>query len=285
MADDSTQPPASEPPSSGGGLDLGVIGGLVLAFGGIIGGLYLEGSSVGKYIGPSAALIVFGGTFGVTMTSQGLTRFKKLPSAFLSAVKHVPPNNTASIQTLVEMAAKARREGMLVLENGLRLEPDEFLRNGMQLVVDGTDVELVQDIMFNQIDSFRTEDMKNSKMFEAMATFAPAIGIIGTVIGLVLVLSNITDPASLAGAIAVAFIATLYGVGSANLVYLPISMKLQSNAKEDAAARVLIMEGILSIGGGDNPSIVKEKLISHLAPAERIAYRASMESDSDFELG
>ncbi len=288
MADDNDiQNPADAgaPTNASGGFDPSVAIGLVMAFTGIIVGLLLEGSSPGKYIGKSAALIVFGGTFGVTIMSVGLAAFKNLPSTFMRSLTYKGMSRPFAIGTLVNFAEKARREGLLVLEDDLRRTEDEFMRRGVQLVVDGTDPELVKEILRTEVDSLHEERHAEAGVWETMGGFAPTLGICGTVIGLVLVLSNISDPSSLAASIAVAFIATLYGVGSANLVFLPIGNKLKACASDEVAGKEMLIEGILAIQSGDNPRIVEEKLVAFLTTKDRARYRAAKASDgADLDL-
>lgn len=273
---------------SGGGMDPSLLVGLVIAFVGVIGGLYMEGSSVGKYFGPSAMLIVLGGTFGVTTMSVGLSGMKKIPNTFLHAMKYRGMDRPGAIGILVGFAEKARREGLLVLEDDLRSTPDEFMRRGVQLVVDGTDPELVKEILRTEVDSLHEERHGDASIWETAGGFAPTLGIVGTVIGLVLVLSNISDPSSLAASIAVAFIATLYGVGSANLVFLPVANKLKGCAADEVSGKEMLIEGILAIQSGDNPRIVEEKLVAFLTTGDRARYRAAKEladgGDLDMDL-
>jgi chemotaxis protein MotA len=275
---------------SGSKMDLGVPIGLLIAFGGVIAGLYIEGSTITKYVGYPVSLspgaIVFGGTFGVTIISVGLAAFRNTPATFMRAVKYQGMDRPKAIDTLVGFAEKARREGLLVLEDDLRSTPDEFMRRGVQLVVDGTDPELVKEILRTEVDSLHEERHAEANVWETMGGFAPTMGIIGTVIGLVLVLSNISDPSSLAASISVAFIATLYGVGSANLMFLPVGNKLKTCAADEVAGKEMLIEGILAIQSGDNPRIVEEKLVAFLTTGDRARYRAAKElaSGADFDM-
>ena len=272
----------------GGGFDPSLIIGMVVGFGGILGGLLLEGANPTSYIGLSPAAIVLGGTFGVTMVSVGIAGMKKIPTTFLHALSYKGMDRPQAIDTLVGFAEKARREGLLVLEDDLRNTEDEFMRRGVQLVVDGTDPELVKEILRTEVDSLHEERHAEASIWETAGGFAPTMGIIGTVIGLVLVLSNISDPSTLAASIAVAFIATLYGVGSANLVFLPVGNKLKMCASDEVAGKEMLIEGILAIQSGDNPRIVEEKLVAFLATADRRRYRAAKElaegGDLDMDL-
>ncbi len=271
----------------GGGMDPSVLVGLIIAFGGVIAGLYIEGSSITKYVGypvsMSPGAIVFGGTIGVTIVACGLAAVKNLPNTFMRSIKYKSMDRPEAIGQLVKFAEKARREGLLVLEDDLRSTEDEFMRRGVQLVVDGTDPELVKEILRTEVDSLHEERHADAHVWETMGGFAPTLGICGTVIGLVLVLSNISDPSSLAASIAVAFIATLYGVGSSNLLFLPVGTKLKNCANDEVACKEMLIEGILAIQSGDNPRIVEEKLVAFLHSDDRAKYRAA-QAAGDIEM-
>ncbi|MEO6866514.1 MAG: MotA/TolQ/ExbB proton channel family protein [Gaiellales bacterium] len=282
MAEDPTTP--GEVTTKSGGSDPGLLVGIPLSFGCIIGGLLIEHANPAAYVGISPALFVFGGTLGVTTGAVGLKGIQKLPSLMAKAVTYRPQDRVGAIKTLVTFAEKARREGLLVLEDDLRDCEDEFLRRGVQLVVDGTDPELVKEILRTEVDSLHEELHAEAKTFELMHGVAPTMGIIGTVIGLVVTLSNIADASSLAAAIAVAFLATLYGVSSANLIWLPIGVKLQGSADDQVATREMMIEGILAIQSGDNPRIVEEKLIAFLSIRDRAAYRAALDTGGPEEM-
>jgi chemotaxis protein MotA len=220
--------------------------------------------------------------------SVGLAGMKKIPATFLRAIQYKGMDRPGAIDTLVGFAEKARREGLLVLEDDLRSTEDEFMRRGVQLVVDGTDPELVKEILRTEVDSLHEERHADAGIWDAAGGFAPTLGIVGTVIGLVLVLSNISDPSSLAASIAVAFIATLYGVGSANLVFLPTANRLKGCATDEVSGKEMLIEGILAIQSGDNPRIVEEKLVAFLTTGDRARYRAAKElangGDLDMDL-
>ncbi len=167
------------------------------------------------------------------------------------------------------MAERARREGLLALEEEAQGVDDPFLSKGLRLVVDGTDPELVKDILDLDVESMAGRHHENAALFTHASGFAPTIGIIGTVMGLVHVLENLSNPAALGPSIAAAFIATFLGVASANLCYLPVANKLKELSTHEADARTMMIEGILSIQAGDNPRIVEEKLKTFLEPNER----------------
>jgi chemotaxis protein MotA len=167
------------------------------------------------------------------------------------------------------MAEKARREGLLSLEEETQTLSDPFLRKGISLVVDGTDPELVKDILESDLDAMEARHSRQAGLYMTMGGFAPTLGIIGTVMGLVHVLENLSDPGTLGPAISSAFIATFYGVSSANLVFLPIGNKLKRISHDEVHARTMLIEGVISIQAGDNPRVVEEKLRTFLDPAER----------------
>ncbi len=170
---------------------------------------------------------------------------------------------------MVEFAERARREGLLALEEAAKSVDDPFLKKGLELAVDGTDPEELHDILENDVTAIRSEQKAGAKLFENMGGFAPTLGIIGTVLGLVHVLQNLSDPGKLGTLIAGAFIATLWGVMSANVFWLPIANKLKRVAEVDVHHKELLIEGILSIQAGANPRIVQQRLLSHLPMKDR----------------
>jgi chemotaxis protein MotA len=265
-------------------IDWGIIGGLVTSFAALLIGMIMEGTSPLSFISVSAFIIVIIGTMGATLTSVGLENFMKMPRTFMKAVTYEKTDRSEAITTLVAFAEKARREGLLVLEDDLQAVGNEFLRKGVQLVVDGTDPELVKEILQTEVDSLAEEHSREASTWTTTGGYSPTLGIIGTVMGLVNVLGNLSDAKSLGPAIAVAFIATLYGVGVANLVYLPIGTKLGICSGDEIAGRELMIEGILSIQSGDNPRIVEEKLVAFLEAGDKAEFRASRESEDEFDL-
>jgi chemotaxis protein MotA len=228
-------------------------------------GILMEGGSLGMYVGPSAAAIILGGVIGTVFISFPLTTLLKIPSYLIVAITNRSYNMDGMITTLTSFAEKSRREGILALEAEIQNIDDDFFKKGIQLVVDGSEPELVRDIMGTNIAIMEERHHLGASVFEAAGGFAPTMGIIGTVLGLVNVLSNLSEPEKLGGAIALAFIATLYGIGLANVVFLPIAGKLKNKSKAEKMYRELMMEGILSLQAGDNPRIVEEKLKAFLS--------------------
>ena len=233
--------------------------------------MILEGGNPVAFMQPTAMMIVFGGTTGVMIASSGVKCvITMLKLTFVSMTyKGKAINKSEVIRTISGMAEKARREGLLALEDEAENVDDAFIKKGISLVVDGTDPELVKDILDLDVESMAGRHHENASLFTHASGFAPTIGIIGTVMGLVHVLENLSNPASLGPAISAAFIATFLGVASANLCYLPVANKLKELSTQEADARTMMIEGILSIQAGDNPRIVEEKLKTFLEPGER----------------
>lgn len=250
-------------------MDLATILGIVIAIASLLVANILEGGHTSALLKGSAALIVFGGTIGATMTCFGLDELKSIGSLFKIAFTSQDYTPLKVIDIIVRFAEKARREGLLALEADIAEIDDEFLQKGIQLIVDGTDPELVRDILETELAYIEDRHHKAASIFEAAGGYAPTMGIIGTVMGLVHVLGNLSDPGNLGPAIATAFIATFYGVASANIIYLPIAAKLKNKSAREILVRELMMEGILSIQAGENPHIVKEKLKAFLSPNQR----------------
>ncbi|MFS0836321.1 flagellar motor protein [Paenibacillus sp. 1P03SA] len=243
-------------------MDLATLLGLILGLGALIGGYMWDGGHLTSLLVPSAMLIVFGGTFGAVAVSFPVATLKKIPKALGIAFKQTQRDTTATIDEIVDMASIARREGVLALEQRAQEHPNPFLRDGLMMVVDGTDPELTRQILELEMDSIEHRNDGMSKMFEAAGGYSPTMGIIGTVLGLIHVLGNLSDPSTLGPAIAVAFSATLYGVMFANVVYLPIGNKIKLRGKEQISEMELMLEGILALQAGENPQLIRKKLAS-----------------------
>ncbi len=268
----------------GRGFDIGLMGGILIGFLGLTLAAWYEGASPEGYFDKAAIGIVFGGTLGATMAAFGWPQFRRMPLVFFNALTFAPVRRTNAVRTIVGFAEKARREGLLVLEDDLAEVDHEFLRRGLQLVVDGTDPELVKDILQTEVDSLAEQHERNSATWMTAGGFSPTFGIVGAVMGLILVLGNLDDPTAIGPAIAVAFVATLYGVGFSNLVYIPVGMRVKLLAEDDLTARELMIEGILAIQSGDNPRIVEEKLLAFLDADDRLEFELERDSGQDFDL-
>jgi chemotaxis protein MotA len=250
-------------------MDRTTLPGILVGFGAMIVMVMLEGGNVGELVSPSAAVIVFGGCFGALLASFPLTDVKRLPKAIAKAAGSEIKEPFEMVELYVKLAEKARREGLLALEQEVQALTDEFARKGLMLVVDGVDPDMVRVVLEKDIHGLEERHEQNIAMFEALGGFGPTMGIIGTVMGLVNVLGNLSDPAQLGPMIATAFIATLYGVASANLLWLPIATKLRNKSRAELEGRRLSLAAIVAIQAGDNPRIVREKLEVHLPPRER----------------
>jgi chemotaxis protein MotA len=234
-------------------------------------GIMMEGTPISALIGIPAFLIVVVPT--VLVAVAGLTRgdIPVITASVKRALTGGVGETTGSIALVVRFAEHARREGLLSLEGEARTIEDPFLRKGINLAIDGTDPEELRAILDAEIGARRSQQRVAAKFFTDMAGFAPTLGIVGAVVGLIGVLGNLADPAEAGTGISVAFIATFYGVGIANLVFMPMANKLKRIAEADAAHMELLLEGIVAIQAGSNPRVIEEKLVAFLPAAERAA--------------
>lgn len=249
-------------------MDLTTLIGLILGIVSLVVGYLWDGGHMSALFVPSAALIVFGATFGATIVSFPWNQLKEIPKGLRMAFidKKADPQNT--IDEIVSMATVARREGVLALEQRATEHPNPFLKDGLMMVVDGTDPELTRQILELEMDSLENTHQSYSKVFETAGGFAPTMGILGTIMGLIHILGNLDDPGSLGPAIAVAFSAALYGVASANLVFLPIAFKIKVRSQFIISEMELMLEGILALQAGENPQLIRKKLLSFLNNAD-----------------
>ena len=245
--------------------------GIVVGCLGIAMGATMEGSNIMAVLNPSAMLIVLVGTFGATMTGTSFGAVKNIPTLFKKAFSAEPPDLNGRVTELVGYAEQARRDGLLALDEQLGSIEDPYTKKGLQLVVDGTDPELVADVLEAENDAMRKRHAAATQPFEKAGGDAPTMGIIGTVFGLVHVLSNLSQPETLGPSISAAFIATLLGISTANIVYLPIAARLKQLSQEELHFRSMTLEGILAIQAGDNPRVVEEKLMAYVPPKDRPA--------------
>jgi chemotaxis protein MotA len=243
--------------------------GLGIAILGLFLGPSMEGSNPMAIINPSAMLIVLCGTLGATIIGANFDAVKGIPKSYMKVFNSPAPDLNALVKELVGYAESARRDGLLALDEQTGSIEDPFTRKGLQLVVDGTDPDLVADILEAENAAMKKRHATGRQPFEKAGGYAPTMGIIGTVFGLIHVLANLDAPETLGPSISSAFIATLIGVASANVIYLPVATKLKQISEEELHARSLIVEGILSIQAGDNPRVVQEKLITFVPPALR----------------
>jgi len=247
-------------------MDISTIVGVVVALAIVFTVQILEGGSPASIILIPSMLLVFGGAFAAGMAGGVLKDAvgvgKLLQKAFLAKV--TPPNKL--VDDIVKLAERARREGLLALEDAVKTVEHPFLKRGLQLAIDGTDPEELHDILHAEVGAKKKADKSGMKIFENMGGYAPTIGIIGTVMGLVHVLENLDKPEALGHSIAAAFVATLWGVLSANLIWLPVATRLTRLSGIEAEEMELVIDGVLAIQAGSNPRLVAQKLRSLLPP-------------------
>ena len=247
-------------------MDPATIAGIVLAFVAIFVTMILEGSSIGSIFLIPPLILVFVGTLGAAMAGGML----KDTIALVDSLKRVLLSKAATYDTLVDdivkLAEKARREGLLALEDAMKEVSDPFLKKGLQLAIDGTDSEELAAILEAEVDAKKKADKQAAAIFTAMGGYAPTVGIIGTVVGLIHVLENLSQPEKLGHLIAGAFVATLWGVLSANVMWLPMGAKLKRVSEIECAQMELVIAGIINIQAGANPRLVAQKLRSLLPP-------------------
>jgi chemotaxis protein MotA len=246
-------------------MDLGTVIGLLLAFAAILGGQQLEGGKIGSILQLTAALIVIGGTFGACMVQFPIAVFITSMKSVLTAFFAPKVNNKDVITEIVGYANKARRQGIISLESDVEAIKDPFLKKALNMAVDGIEPKALRETMEVEMTNMEEEGELPVKFWEAAGGYSPTIGIIGAVLGLIHVMENLTDPSKLGGGIAVAFVATVYGVSLANIVYLPLAGKLKLRHRTHMVAKEIILTGVIAILEGENPRLIEEKLKSYLS--------------------
>ena len=245
-------------------MDKGSIGGVFLAVAGIVAGLLIEGGNLGQILQPTAALIVFGGTMGAVLLQFPLptvvAAFRALAHVFSAPVKH----NDQLAKLLVAFANKARRNGVVSLDSDLQTIQDPFLKQALMLAVDGTEPSELRNIMRVSLDSTTDSEEQLPMVFESAGGFSPTIGILGAVLGLIQVMQHLDNITEVGHGIAVAFVATIYGVGIANLFFLPFAGKMRLRMHAEHMRREMMLEGVVSILEGMNPRMLEVKLAGYL---------------------
>jgi len=245
-------------------IDYLTILGLIVGVTAILVGQQLEGGKLSTLINGPAALIVIGGTIGAVMLQSPIAVFIRAIKMLWWTLSTPQFNTEEVIQKIIKWSNIARREGLLGLENLEDQEEDPFSKKGLQLLIDGSEPETIRQIMEVDIHTREHFDIQAARVYESMGGYSPTIGIIGAVLGLIQVMGNLSDPSKLGGGIAVAFVATIYGVALANLVLLPIANKLKSIVHTGAHFNEMIVEGLVSIAEGENPRNIETKLIGFL---------------------
>ena len=249
-------------------MDIATLIGLAAAFG-LVGWSIQAGGNLAGFLNLSAAAIVLGGTFGSLLVNFPLSRLIGLVGILRKTLVFAQPEPEAVIAKMVKYAERARREGMLALEDDSETEPDQFLRKGLRLAVDGTDPQLLEKILQTDVRQIENRHGEGARILAAWGTFAPAFGMIGTLIGLVSMLTTLSDPAQIGAGMATALVTTFYGAVLANALFLPLAGKLETRSREEILNKEMIIDGIMAIQSGDSPRIVEEKLKSYLPPTLR----------------
>ncbi len=243
-------------------MDAGSLGGILLAMAGILAGLLLEGGHLGQVLQPTAAMIVFGGTLGAVMLQFPLRTVGRAALRLVNLFLHRSDGGAALVRQIVGFANKARRNGIISLDQDLETIADPFLRQALTLAVDGTEPAELRRIMEVLIENVSENEARIPAVFESAGGFSPTIGIIGAVIGLIQVMQHLDHMDQVGRGIAVAFVATIYGVGSANVFFLPAAGKLRQRARDEQRLKEMALEGVVSIIEGMNPRMIEIKLES-----------------------
>lgn len=245
--------------------------GLVLGIGMLLWSM-MSGSSLVIFIDMASVLITVGGSFCALLITYSLDDIKRVGSLLAQAFKENTFSGVALIKTFTNLSRKARREGLLSLEDEIAEIDDEFLRKGLQMVIDGIEPDTIKEILNLEIDEMITRHSNGTKLFQTWGAYAPGFGMIGTLIGLIQMMQNLTDASTIAIGMGRALLTTLYGSLLANLFCLPVAANLKNKSDKEVEMRSMIVEGVLSIQSGVNPRIVEEKLLTYLSPADRVAY-------------
>ncbi len=250
-------------------MDKATLIGLFLGIGAIIGGQMFEGGSLGSIMQFTAAVIVFGGTYGAVFLSYP---FKSVLESFKAAGTIIKEQNQDPYQIITQItnyANKARKEGILSLEKEIKNMTDPFLAKAITMAVDGVEPHIIREAMETELEYLNEHGKMSSKIFKSAGGYSPTIGILGAVLGLIQVMENLSDPSKLGAGIAVAFVATVYGVGSANLIFLPIATKLEIRHRHEMIMKEMMLEGVVAVSTGENPRLIEEKLTSFLSDLQK----------------
>ncbi len=245
-------------------MDRGSLIGLGLALAAILGGQVMEGGHIGLFVQPTAFVIVMGGTLAAVLLHYPLPVFMQGVRMARWAFRPPEPEAGSLIRRVVQWAHTARQDGLLALERHVSMTHDPFQKSSLQLLIDGADADKLRDTLDVQIVNFETAERQAARVWEAAGGYAPTLGILGAVMGLIHVMENLSDPGKLGTGIAVAFVATIYGVGLANLVFLPIANKIKFTIARRVSEREIVCDGLIGIAQGDNPRIIEARLKGYL---------------------
>jgi chemotaxis protein MotA len=250
-------------------MDIATIGGLILGIGAVIASFMMEGGHVSALVQIPAMILVILGTLGAATVTTSFSQLRNLPKLFKIILFEKKLDSQQLIELIYTLSQKSRKNGLLSLEKELTIIEDSFLRKAIQLAIDGFETTKIREILEIEMTYMHERHKVGSAFFQKLGGFSPTLGIIGTVLGLIHALGSMENSSNMASAIAAAFIATLWGVALANLVYLPISDKLKAKHQDEAVYLEIISEGVVSLAMGDNPRVIKMKLLSFLLPNQR----------------
>lgn len=246
--------------------------GMFFGFVALIAAFLIEGGNPATLLLPSPFIIIFGGTFGALLLSYDLNEVLAIPKLIGDACKNPVTKETELANMFVGFAEKSRRDGLLSLEEDLQSldsNMDPLVKKGLRYVIDGTDSDALAELLENDVALFEKHKKREAAVFESAGGFSPTMGICGTVLGLIIVLGNLAEPEALGESIAVAFIATLYGISFANLIFLPLGTKLKGKLEKEKKVKEMIIQGVLAIQQGESPKLVGDKLAVYLSGKDR----------------
>jgi chemotaxis protein MotA len=249
-------------------MDILSVLGLLVALGAVLGGQWLEGGHLASLLQVTAFFIVIGGTLGAVMLQSRLPVFAEGIRLAKWVFQPPPCDYRGMINRVIHWSNVSRRGGLLALEPQLRIEKGVFELKGLQLLIDGADPKTMREILERDIVTYEDSQRAAIRIWDSAGGYAPTIGILGAVIGLIHVMENLTDPTKLGAGIAVAFVATIYGVGAANLLFLPIAQKLRSLVARESKRREMLIDGLVGVANGENPRIIQGRLEGYLAPGD-----------------
>jgi chemotaxis protein MotA len=250
-------------------MNLVTLGGLLLAWGALMAAIILDGASLSSFMKLAPAILVFGGTTGATVISFSMDQLKSLPAKTKRAFFTPKFDYHKIIETLVGFATKSRRDGVLALEDSIEAIEDDFMKKGLQMLVDGVDMDRLRETLEQDIASLKLWYKEGEEFWKQMGGFGPTLGIIGTVLGLIQMLSELEDAESMGPAIASAFIATMYGVSAANLLFLPVGNKIKTVGNADLLGKKMILQGLICMQAGISPRMTEQTLLSFLYPESK----------------
>jgi len=262
-------------------MDIGLIAGIIAGLGLVTYGIISGGTPFSSFIDTGSIVIVIGGGIAATFVNYPLADMLGVSKVFMKALKNPEFNTGQIIDKVIELANVARREGLLALEEAVDEVNDEFLKKGVMLIVDGTDPEMVKNILETELTNMIDRHSRARGIFDSLGSLMPAFGMIGTLVGLVAMLQNLSDPASIGPSMAVALLTTFYGSLFANLFWIPIAGKLKIKSDEEALVKEVMIEGLLSIQAGENPRIIEEKLKAFLSPSVRKSIGTQEEGENN----